>query len=145
MSGKLGYDMDIAHLNKGDLEFSRQAVKTYDSIKEIIWHGDQYRLSDPWNNDVSAIMYSNDAGNSAVMFSYLVGQRYGDASKSPIKLKGLNADKRYKVQEINLYPGAKSAIRNDATYSGEFLMKVGINPLVNNGRRSVVLRIDGED
>ncbi len=141
MSGKLGYDIDIAHLNEKDLQFSQEAVQTYNSIKHLVWHGDQYRLLDPWTNDVSAMMYSNDTGTSAVMFSYLVGNRYGDESKSPIPLKGLDPQKNYRISEINLYPGSKSAVDSNATYSGSFLMKVGINPVINSGRKSVVLQI----
>lgn len=141
MSGKLGYDIDIAHLNENDLKFSQQAVQVYNSIKNIIWHGDQYRLMDPWTNDVSAMMYSNADKTAAVLFSYLVGNRYGNESKSPIPLKGLDPDKKYQVREINLYPNTKSAIGANAIYSGSFLMKVGINPIVNSGRRSVVLEI----
>jgi alpha-galactosidase len=142
MSGKLGYDIDISHLNETDLKFSQQAVQVYNSIKKIIWQGDQYRLLDPWANDVSAMIYCNENKTSAIMFSYLVGNRYGDESKSPIPLKGLDANKDYSVREINLYQDSKSAIDANVTYSGSFLMKVGINPIVNSGRKSVILEIE---
>jgi alpha-galactosidase len=44
------------------------------------------------------------------------------------------------VKELNLYPGSKSAIDETKTYSGDFLMKIGFNPVVNSGRTSVVLQ-----
>jgi len=142
MSGKLGYDIDITHLSENDLKFSQQAVAVYDSIKYIIWHGDQYRLSDPWHNDVAALVYTNSGRSSAVMFNYLVGNRYENGSKGPIPLKGLDPAKKYRLKEINLYPGAKSPFGAGTVYSGSFLMTVGINPVVNSGRRSVILRLD---
>ena len=142
MSGKLGYDIDIAKLNENDLRFSQQAIQVYNAVKQLVWQGDQYRLADPWTNDVPALMYCNENKSAAVMFSYLVGNRYGNESKVPIPLKGLDPAKKYSVTEINLYPGTKSAIDSGAVYSGSFLMKIGINPVVNSERRSVVLQIE---
>jgi alpha-galactosidase len=60
----------------------------------------------------------------------------------PIRLKGLDAGKKYRLTEINLYPGTKTANDESKIYSGDFLMTVGYNPLVNATRTSVVLRIE---
>jgi alpha-galactosidase len=56
-------------------------------------------------------------------------------------LNGLDPQKRYTVKEINLYPGTTSTILSDKVYSGDFLMKAGINPDVTLQRTSVVLEI----
>lgn len=76
------------------------------------------------------------------MFSYLVNNRYDEGSKLPVRLKGLDAGKKYSIKEINLYPDTKSAIDAGKIYTGDFLMKVGFNPVVNSGRTSVVLQIE---
>ena len=78
------------------------------------------------------------------MFNYLVNYRYDEGSKAPIRLKGLDPAKQYKVKEINLYPGTNSGVDENQTYTGDFLMKVGINPKVNSGRSSVVLQLDAQ-
>lgn len=45
----------------------------------------------------------------------------------PVRLQGLNPDKLYKVEEINLMPSVKSALKaNGKIYSGDYLMKVGL-------------------
>ena len=76
------------------------------------------------------------------MFNYLVNNRFGKGSFLPVKLKGLQADKKYSLKEINLYPGTKSAMAESAVYSGDFLMTVGFNPVVNAGRTSVIVEIN---
>ena len=77
------------------------------------------------------------------MFTCLVTSRYGQTSTpSPVRLKGLDAGKRYTVKEINLYPGADSHIDASRTYSGDFLMTVGFNPDISDRRTSVVLEIN---
>jgi alpha-galactosidase len=138
MMGKLGFDIVVGKLKPEELAFCQGAVKTYKQYSEAIWHGDQYRLQSPWDNDVAAVMYVDQAKGSAIMFNYLVNNRYATGTHLPIPLKGLDPDKKYIVSEVNLLPGTKSTIA-EATYSGKYLMTVGINPDVREGRASVLL------
>jgi alpha-galactosidase len=142
MMGKFGFDIVVHELNEKDLHFARGAVKIFDSIKHIIWQGEQYRLADPQKDDVASVMYMDSTGRSGVIFSYLVNNRYGAGSKLPVKLKGLKADRYYTVREINLYPGKSSTLPEAQRLSGDFLMRSGFNPDVKAIRPSVVLRID---
>ncbi len=112
------------------------SAKEYSSIKQIIWQGDQYRLSDPVSNSVASIMFVDSSKTTGVVFNYLVNYRYGTGSKLPILLKGLDAAKKYKLREINLYPGTGSDVQADKVYTGDFLMNIGINPVVNSKRTS---------
>jgi alpha-galactosidase len=86
-------------------------------------------------------MYVDDQKESGVIFSYLVNSRYGEGSKLPFKLKGLDPDKKYSISEINIYPGGRTRIDGKTTYSGEYLMTIGFNPEVNARRASVVCEI----
>lgn len=142
MMGKMGFDIVIGKLAEKELAFTQQAVRVYDSIKNVIWHGDQYRLSDPWKEPVASVLYVDSAKASAVMFSYLVNNRYGQSSVLPIKLKGLDPSASYKIREVNTMPGGRNAIDASVSYRGDFLMKVGYNPAVRQGRNSVVLVIE---
>ncbi|WP_224068689.1 alpha-galactosidase [Arachidicoccus terrestris] len=141
MMGKLGFDIPVSKLKPEELSFCQQAVQQYNKVKDVIWHGDQYRLISPWNHDFASLMYVDRKKDKAVIFSYLVSNRYDAGSELPVKFKGLNPDQRYKIEEVNLYNGAKSSIndKKDNTYSGSFLMKAGFNPVVNSRRASVVL------
>ena len=142
MMGKLGFDIVVSHLKENDLKYCQDAIKTYNLIKPIIWQGDQYRLASPREGSVASVLYVNEAKSSGVIFNYLVNSRYDESSKMPIKLKGLQAGKKYTLKELNIYPGTNSTIDASKTYTGDFLMKVGFNPNVNSSRTSVVLQID---
>ena len=77
------------------------------------------------------------------MFAYLHNNRFMEtATERPIKLNGLDPAKKYKIKEINLYPGTNTPVNDDQVYSGDFLMNVGFNPDVNLRRTSVILEIN---
>jgi len=141
--GKLGFDIVFNQLNENDKLFCKQAVSNYNEYKDIVWHGDLYRLVNPHENDIASLMYVNTEKSNAIVFSYLVSNRQRIITDGqPVKLNGLSADKKYRITEINLYPNTYSPISSDHVYSGDFLMKVGINPRVNGGRTSVVLEVN---
>ncbi|AMR31303.1 alpha-galactosidase [Mucilaginibacter sp. PAMC 26640] len=142
MMGKLGFDIVVSKLTPKELAFCQDALKSYDALKDVIWHGDQYRLQSPWDNDAAALMYVNDARSTAVVFNYLVNNRFDKGTKSPIRLKGLDPQKKYSVKEINVYPGSKSVLPAGEVYSGDFLMNIGLNPEVSASHTSVVLQLD---
>ncbi len=141
MMGKLGYDIVVSKLPEKDLQFSQEALKTYESVQDEIWRGDQYRLADPYTNDFASVLYVSEKADRAVSFSYLVNGRYATGSHGPIRMKGLDPAKRYRIRELNLYPGTTSPFGADAVYSGDYLMHVGFNPMVNARRTSVVLEL----
>jgi len=140
--GKLGFDIVAAKLSSNELSFCQQAIKNYNSFKDIVWHGTQYRLASPYENPFASILYVNNDRTKAVMFTYLTSSRFMEnASEQPIKLNGLDPLKKYKVRETNLFPETGSTLPADDVYSGDFLMNVGFNPDINSRRSSVVLEI----
>lgn len=140
MMGKLGFDIVVGKLSENDLAFAKQAVTTYKNISDLVWHGDLYRLSNPWQEHTAALMYVNDDKSRGVVFNYLMSSRYGTtATTEPIKWSGLDPNKKYAITEINLYPGTVSPIKSATTFSGDYLMSVGINPFIDQKRTSVVL------
>lgn len=141
MMGKLGFDLVIGHLDEKDLRFVQQSVSNYNAIKETVWKGDLYRLADPNTNDFASLSYVNKEKTQAVMFNYLVNNRYAKATNDPIKLAGLSSDKFYTIEEINLYPETTSTNKSAEVFSGDYLMKVGYNPHISNHRTSVILTI----
>ncbi|HWK07405.1 MAG TPA: alpha-galactosidase [Puia sp.] len=142
MMGKLGFDVVVSRLNPPDLEYCQNAIKTYNTVKAIVWQGDQYRLSDPVTSSIASVLYLDSVKTSGVIFNYLVNNRYGAGSKLPIRLKGLDPAKKYRLSEIDLYPGTHSTIDAGKAYSGDFLMNIGFNPDVHAGRTSVVLKLE---
>lgn len=144
MMGKLGFDIVVSQLAAKDLEFCQNAIKTYNTVKPIVWQGEQYRLSDPVTSNIAAVLYLDSAKTSGVIFNYLVNNRYDMGSKLPIHLKGLDPVRKYRITEVNLYPDTHSPIDAGKTYRGDFLMKIGFNPELNTSRTSVVLKLQAE-
>jgi len=68
MMGKLGFDIVVSKLPEKDLVFCQDAIKSYNSIKDIIWHGDQYRLADPVAGSIASMLYINDDQSSGIIF-----------------------------------------------------------------------------
>ena len=88
-------------------------------------------------------MYVDPARSKAIVFNYLVNTRQKiTATERPVVLNGLDPQKKYRIKEINLYPGTHSTIDSSMVFSGDFLMKVGINPDVTLERTSVVLEVE---
>lgn len=142
MMGKLGYDIVVSKLDEKELQFSQEALKTYERIKNVVWQGDLFRLASPYAGDLASLMYVTEAKDRAVWFSYLTGNRYRAGSPAPIRLKGLDPGKNYQLKELNVYPGARSIVRDEkAVFSGNYLMTVGFNPNVDSNHASVVLEV----
>lgn len=142
MMGKMGYDIAVNKMTEKELQFTQEAIKTYNSFKGIILHGKQYRLKSPYENPYASLIYVDEAKNKAIAFCYLIENRFSKVySPTPMALDGLDPLKMYEVKEINLMDGVRSAIHT-AVYSGEFLMQIGINPIITKTRSSVVLEIN---
>lgn len=59
-----------------------------------------------------------------------------------VKLQGLDPDRIYTVEEINLMPGKKSTTKeNGKSYSGDYLMKVGLDAFTEHVMNSKVIRL----
>jgi alpha-galactosidase len=140
--GKLGFDIVVDELSDAEREYCKEAVRNYDSFKDVIWYGDLYRLQNPYEKPFASFQFVDQKRERSVIFSYLIEQRFQvNYSVEPIRLKGLDPDRKYQIRELNLFPGQRSTIDDKAVYSGDYLMKVGFNPDVSARRRSVVLEV----
>ena len=113
---KLGFDLGLKELNADEQTYCQNAVANWTRLKKVILDGDQYRLVSPYDGNHMSLMYA-----------------------SPDKKK------MYKVKEINLMPNSKSNLAaNEKTYSGDYLMKVGINAFTTNQAFSRVIELTAE-
>ena len=77
-------------------------------------------------------------------FAFDIHPRYAEKIL-PVRLQGLDADKMYRVKEINLMPGANSSLSgNGEVFSGEFLMNVGLNLFTAQQLNSRVIEVVAE-
>jgi alpha-galactosidase len=132
MMGKMGYDIPVNELSEKELKFSQEAIANYKRLSDVIWHGDLFRLISPYDENRAVLMYVSSSRNKAVLFSYTLNSRYNQTF-NPVKMQGLDPSKTYKVQEINIAPDSHriASSQKVMSYSGDYLMKVGLN--IGNG------------
>ena len=142
-SCKLGFDIDLKPL-KGtdDYTFVQQAVKNWSRLKPVILDGDQYRLVSPYETDHSALNYVSKDKSLAVLFAYNLHPRYKEPRLLKVRMQGLDPQRQYTVEEINLMPGTQSTFDfNGKRFSGDYLMKVGLDVLTPDEGTSHVFEL----
>ena len=141
---KLGFDIGLQDLTANELEFCRDAVANWKRLAPAVMDGTQYRLVSPYETNHAAVEYVNRTKDMAVLFAYDLAPRYMEKLHS-VKLKGLDPDKKYLVQEINLMPGTHSRLtQNGKTYTGDYLMKVGLNVFTTRHNTSTVVELSAQ-
>lgn len=141
MMGKLGFDIKLTDMNSDEVSYCNNAVKNYNTLKPIILDGDMYRLVSPYDGDHASTMFVSKEKDHAVVFAFDIYPRFGDRRHN-VRLKGLDADKRYKVKEINMMPGQTSWLSgNEEIFSGDYLMNVGLDIFTGNKLNSRVIEI----
>lgn len=141
---KLGFDIGLKDMKADELTYCQEAVANYKRLKPVILDGDQYRLVSPYDGNHMAVMYTASDASKAVLFTYDIHPRFGE-KLLPVKLRGLDAQKMYRVKEINLMPGRKSNLSgNEKIFSGDYLMKIGLNAFTTSQTNSRVIELVAE-
>lgn len=131
MMGKLGFDINLHDLSADDLKYCQNAIRHYNRLKPVILDGDQYRLVSPYSGNHASTMYVGKDKKSAVVFAFDIFPKNVEHN-TLVKLRGLNPAATYSVKEINR---ADTSDGEAKTYSGDYLMKVGL-PLFGTSRLS---------
>jgi len=146
MMGKMGYDIRVNEMTPDELKFSQQALQNYARLKDLIWKGDLYRLASPYEQERAVLMYVSDDQAKSILFSYSLHPRAFNQF-SAVKLAGLDPNKNYKIEEINKMTGSVGFSMygrfsaNGKTFSGDYLMKIGLSLPNNSELTSVVIEI----
>ena len=135
-SGCLGMDLDVAKLSAADQAFAAAALANYKSFREVVLHGDLYRLESPNDGPRSSMMYVTPDRSRAVLFVY---QLKAAAAKT-LMLQGLDPARRYAVRELNVPSDTKPRLDIDGqTVSGPTLMSDGLTPSTDGAIDSAVI------
>ncbi len=127
-----------------DLKFCQEAVSNYNRLKSVILDGDFYRLVSPYEGEHMAVMTVGGDLSKAVVYTYNIHPRMAE-NLYPVHLQGLDPNKMYKVEEINLMPGEKSRFReNGEVFSGDYLMKVGLRAFTTQHTHSRVFELTAQ-
>ncbi|MDR1336284.1 MAG: alpha-galactosidase, partial [Tannerella sp.] len=143
MAAKLGMDLQPSQMTEKEYAFSRNAIRTYKEIRHTILTGDLYRLLSPYKNNRTAYMYVSDSRREAIVFNFLIRKEVYP-KPATVVLQGLDPGKKYTLKEINKDPDSQSRFTKyeGKTFSGEYLMTVGLNFALYNEMESTVIRLN---
>lgn len=141
---KLGFDIGLKELSADELAYCQQAVANWKRLQPAVMDGDQYRLVSPYETNHAAVEYVDKSKTMAVLFAYDLSPRFQEKLPA-VKLQGLDPHKKYKVKEINLMPSTESKFaQNNKVFTGDFLMKVGLDVFTYHHNTSMVMEITAE-
>jgi len=133
MSGRLGMELQPAHMTDEERAQCTIAFRDYKALRELIQLGNLYRLVSPYEpvpvvekQQVASLIYVNDAKDHAVLFAYGLSSFMKQASRR-IRLAGLDPDKHYTLHERNVRVGEQPSELDGKSFSGAYLMSVGLN------------------
>ena len=143
-SCKLGFDISLKDMAASDLKYCQQAIAEYNRLKPLIFSPNLYRLYSPYEGPHCVMQRVSDDQAHALLMAYDIHPRYGERVV-PVRLRGLNAQMRYRVREICLMEGQKSRLAcNDKVYSGDYLMKAGLAILSASDMTSHIIELTRE-
>ena len=141
MAAKLGMDLQPSQMMPEEYEFSKNAIQTYKEIRNTVLLGDLYRILSPYTSNRIVYMYVNDDKSEAVVFNFLNRKEIYPTPPNYV-LQGLDPQKKYKLTEIDKNKGWSRFDKYEGKiFSGEYLMKVGLNFALYNECESVVFKI----
>ena len=127
MSGRLGFELHPKNMTDEEVAFAQKAVAEYKKIREVVQHGDLYRLVNPYKNDYASIMYTSEDKKKAVVFVWGMNRLCRTNSPAPLMLDGLDENKVYTIREINKKnEWDKHSPCVDQAVGGDILKKMGM-------------------
>ena len=158
MSGRLGMELQPAHMTDEERAQCTVAFADYKEMRELIQLGNLYRLVSPFQpvpvverQQVASLMYISDTKDHAVLFAYGLSSFMKQSSRR-IRLAGLDPDRTYTLHEKNIrvaYHHDRNAWGegepcefDGKSFTGAYLMSVGLEiPLSTEYNRDFPSRI----
>ena len=125
MSGRLGMEIQPKNMTDDEKALCRKAIAEYKQIRPIVQFGDIYRLVSPYDKvGLASLMYVDEAKNKSVFFWWKT-ESFQNEHLPRVKMAGLDANKIYKVRELNRIDLQPMDIEGK-TFSGAYLMNHGL-------------------
>jgi alpha-galactosidase len=137
LSGAFGVDRDVEKMTEEEKKTTAMATVLYkQQLREIVSKGDLYRLESPYENPRAALSYVSQDRSVGVVFIY----QLRESVVGPVKLSGLDPNKNYRLEEVNLPEGKNSRLSlNKQVTSGAKLMEEGLQSPLRRALESAVI------
>lgn len=143
-SGRLGMELQPKKLTEDELAFSRRCIASYKSFRDVIFNGDLYRISSPYDGDYYDFMYVSPNKDKAVVFSFCTRYQNRMNGGHIIALAGLDPQGKYLVKEQNV--DSSCWWGDGEVFSGDFLMNGrGFDPDIRKAGVSAIFVLEKVD
>ena len=139
-AGRLGMELQPKNLTAQERALADRCIKSYKSFRDVVFTGDLYRLSSPYDTDYYSFMYVSEDKSKAVVFEFCLRYQNRATGGHLIKLQGLDPSRKYLVTEQNV--DSSCWWGNAQRFSGDFLMNGGFNPVLNGSNASAVFVLE---
>jgi len=139
LAGAFGVDRDVQRMTPEERKAVAAAVKLYqERLRDVVLRGDLYRLESPYERPRAALNYVSEDRARAVLFLY----QLGESAFGPVKPRGLDPAKRYRVREVNLPEGSNSRLSlHEKVVDGATLMEEGLTSPLRRALESAVIEM----
>ncbi len=141
MSGRLGMELQPRNMTDEERAQCTTAINDYKNMRQTIQLGNLYRLVSPYDREgYASLMYVDDARQNAVLFAYKT-ENFLNMTMPRLQLDGLDASATYVFHERNVKHGDKASSLDGKTFTGDFLMQVGVEMPLDGDYASRVFEI----
>ena len=142
LSGAFGVDRDVSQMSADERKAVTAGAKLYkETLRPLVMQGDLYRLESPYDYGRASLSYVAPDKRSAVVYIY----QLRETTFGPVKVRGLDPAKQYRVREINLPEGARSRLSiHDRVVDGATLMEAGFTSPLRRPVESAVVHLVAE-
>lgn len=135
--GTFGYELDLNQLTSEEIEKVKEQVRFMKDHRQLIHHGDLYRLISPFEgNDMGWIVVSKDQSSALAAFYQCLNR--SNQGWLRFRLAGLDPNRKYRVKThcgvdprycVGIIPGLKellASLAHEEEYYGDELMYTGL-------------------
>ncbi len=141
MSGRLGMELQPRNMTDEERAQCTTAINDYKNMRQTIQLGNLYRLVSPYDREgYASLMYVDDARQNAVLFAYKT-ENFLNMTMPRLQLDGLDDSATYVLHERNVKHGDKASSLDGKTFTGDFLMQVGVEMPLDGDYASRVFEI----
>ena len=142
LTGAFGVDRDVQKMTDEEKKMAILSTALYkEKLRDIVLQGDLYRLESPYEKTRASLNYVSADRSQAVLFIY----QLGESAMGPVKPRGLDPQKNYRIKEINLPEGRNSRLSlHNQVVSGATIMEEGLSSPLRRALDSAVIEFVAE-
>lgn len=140
MSGRMGMELQPAHMTDEDKAFARRAIADYKLIRPVVQQGDLYRLISPYDKTgYASLMYVSARKKTTRPISFT---NWNNTTTCPGRRSGWpGSTRRRDTSSGSSASTASPSRRTGKTFTGAFLMETGLDFEVGGEHASHVLEL----